>query len=233
MDHIGLYASLVGLGLLPSAVWLVFFLKRDCHPEPKSVVARTFLMGMLVAPIALLVQLALKKFGPTAEIQTFFFLASFAEECVKLYAVKVIALNNAAFDEPVDAMIYMIAAALGFAAVENMLILLQVIPDGINIAIGVLSLRFIGATLLHALSSGLLGYFLAMSWFHEHHRKKLVIFGLIYASLFHAMFNVLISTFTGQLRALGYATALLVFMAFLVSILFDKVRDRGIPKIEN
>jgi len=37
------------LGLAPSIIWLLFYLRRDVHPEPKSEVIKVFFYGMLVA----------------------------------------------------------------------------------------------------------------------------------------------------------------------------------------
>ena len=180
---------LVILGFVPSLIWLNFYFREDCHPEPKSLLTKVFLMGIIISPLAILFQLILvkcdgiagfKKFClPTGFIQSssqeFFLWSSFVEELIKFYAIKFTVLNNPEFDEPIDAMIYMMAAALGFAAIENTLIVFQTHPDGVVLTINTLILRFIGATLLHALASGLLGYFLAISWFFQHHRKKLFV----------------------------------------------------------
>jgi len=122
----------------------------------------------------------------------------------------------------------MVAAGLGFAAIENILITFQTFPDGTSAVLSILTLRFIGATLLHSLSSALLGYFLAMAWFFQHHHKKLIIVGLTIATIFHFTFNMVIASLENQLSALVYTTTLLLMMSFLVSILFDKVRSRHI-----
>ncbi len=231
---------LVFLGFLPSLIWLNFYFREDCHPEPKHLLTKVFLMGIVVSPLAILFQLLLIKCGGISILQKFclpigvllpsspeFFLwSAFVEEVVKFYAIRIAILNDPEFDEPIDAMIYMMAAALGFAAIENTLIVFQTHPDGVAITINTLLLRFIGATLLHALSSGLLGYFLAISWFFQHHRKKLFFIGLFMATLFHFTFNIIIYTFEGQITALLYTTALLLGMAFLISILFDRLKSR-------
>ena len=199
-------------------------------------------MGIIISPLAIFFQILLVRCGEISSLEKFclptgflspstpeFLLwSAFVEEAVKFYAVRSIVLNNPLFDEPVDAMIYMIAAALGFAAIENTLIVFQTTPDGIATTINTLILRFIGATLLHALSSGLLGYFLAVSWFFRHHRKKLFFIGIIIATLFHFTFNTIIFAFSGELLALLYTTSLLLGMAFLVSILFDKLKSRHV-----
>jgi len=222
---------LVGVGLVPSVFWLIFYLRKDCHPEPKHLITRTFLMGVIISPIAILLQLGFLKiniggFQGTEDTASFFLWAAFVEEMIKFYAIKLVILNDPEFDEPVDAMIYMVTAGLGFAAIENILVMFRVIPDGATAALGVWSLRFMGAILLHALSSAILGYFLAISWFYQHHRKKLIFIGLFMATLFHFSFNTFLSTFNNQIVGLMYSTSLLIIMAFLVAILFDKVRER-------
>ncbi len=163
---------LVLLGLIPSFVWLAYFLRKDCHPEPKSLLAKTFLMGIIVSPLAILFQLGSLKLADNLSLTffvsnspSFFLWAAFVEEFVKFYAVRLIVLSKPDFDEPIDAMIYMLVAGLGFAAIENILVLFRTIPDGTSAAVTVWALRSIGATLLHALSSSLVGYFLAMAWF--------------------------------------------------------------------
>lgn len=223
----------VMMGLLPSLLWLTYYLRKDCHPEPKTMLAKTFLMGIIISPIAILLQLGFVQLGQifstnifSQNSSSFFMWAALVEEVIKYSAVALIVLRDPAFDEPVDAMVYMITAALGFAAIENILVMFRIIPDGTNAALSIWALRSTGATLLHALSSALLGYFLAMSWFFQDHRKKLVFIGIIIATLFHMTFNVFLSVFENRLTGLLYSTSLLIIMAFLISILFDKIRDR-------
>src|SRR3989344_858416 len=238
-------ALLILLGFVRSLIWLNFYFREDCHPEPKSLLTKVFLMGIITSPLAILLQLLLVKCEGISSLKSFclpfgflepnsvefFMWSAFVEELIKFYVLSLVILNNPEFDEPVDAMIYMMAAALGFAAIENTLIVFQTTPDGVAVTINTLILRFIGATLLHALSSGLLGYFFAVSWFFQHHRKKLIITGLLLATLFHFTFNIVIFVFEGQITALLYTTPLFLVMAFLISILFDRLKDRhpGLP----
>lgn len=226
---------LITLGLIPSLAWLYFYSRKDCHPEPKNLLAQTFLMGIIISPIAILLQFGFAQFastitgiGQTATQNSshFFIWAAAVEEVIKFYAVRMIILRNPEFDEPIDAMIYMITAGLGFAAMENILVMFRVFPDGTQTTLATWALRFTGATLLHALSSGLMGYFLAMSWFFQDHKKKLIVIGLIMATIFHFTFNTFLSAFDDRLTGLIYSTSLLIIMAFLVSVLFDKIKER-------
>ena len=173
MSPLTLNLALILLGFAPSLVWLGIFLKKDSHPEPRYLLIRVFLMGMILAPIAVGLQWAFvglgEKFSPAIfafSSAHFFLWAAFVEEIVKYWSVKFTALNNADFDEPVDAMIYMITASLGFAAIENILVLFRSSAESVNLALQVWALRSVGATLLHALSGAIIGYFLALSWFY-------------------------------------------------------------------
>lgn len=231
-------ASLVALGLAPSLIWLSFYLRRDCHPEPKYLLTKAFLMGIIISPLAILLQLGFAELRNIFDYQfftqgspAFFLWSSLVEEFLKFFAVYMVVIRSPEFDEPIDGMIYMISAALGFAAIENILVMFNLVPDGAGTALNTLALRFIGATLLHALASGLIGYFLAMSWFFQEHKKKLIVFGLIMATLFHAVFNMLIAfAQDSQNPAIGlvYTTFLLIILAFLISILFDKIKEREV-----
>lgn len=230
--------SLVALGLLPSLVWMFFFYRQDCHPEPKYLVTKTFLMGIIISPVAVILQIGFRQIDTLTPLNaliaqgTLFFLwAAFAEEFIKYYAVRIIALTDPYFDEPVDAMIYMMTAGLGFAAIENILVLFRTIPNGTETALTVWALRSVGATLLHALSSGIIGYFLALSWFFQHHRKKLLVLGLAVGTLFHFSFNAFLANTDYQLRGLLLSVALLCVMAFLVSLLFVRMKRRSLNAV--
>lgn len=220
-------------GFVPSLVWLFYYMKKDCHPEPKSLITRTLLVGILIAPIAAVAELLFTKLFEEvffkiviANTVLFFLWAAFVEEYVKYLAVRFAVINNPNFDEPIDAMIYMITAGLGFAAIENILILFQAFETGMTAAVQIWLLRFAGATLLHAVSSALLGYFLALSWFYSHHSKKILIVGVAMATLAHLAFNV--SLLATDISMIGFIMSSLGLLAMiiLISFLFKKLKNR-------
>ena len=234
MDSLGSYLLLILLGSLPSLIWLGYWLRKDCHPEPKALITKVLLLGIMLSPLAIAAQLLLvrfvsSQFGLDAEAFSdspgFFLWAALVEETVKWLVVWLIVLRSPEFDEPVDAMVYMLTAALGFAAMENILVINRVLPDGIGATIGIWGLRFAGATLLHALSSALVGYFIALGWFYFSHRKALFAVGLALATVFHWAFNLFISQMH-QSVSLLFSTLLLMGMAFCISLLFDKIKER-------
>ena len=226
---------LIILGFLPSIVWLLIFLTKDPRPEPKYLIIKVFLFGIIIAPVVVLFEaiisggIAKISFLPSAAV--FFTLAAFIEEYMKYWVVKTSVVSKPDFDEPHDAIIYMIAAALGFAAMENILIAFKVYPDGFAATLGVISLRFTGATLLHALASGIVGYFLGLAWFFYHFKKQIVAFGIILASFLHLIFNYLI--FFNPTVALPGNTILLLLMLTSLLVLFDKLKTRHQQLIQN
>lgn len=229
MAFIELVPFMLG-GFLPSLLWLHFYLRKDIHPEPKRRLIETFLLGMLLAPLAVAAQWLFVSVVGSSDSSGFFLWGAFAEEVVKLLAVYYLVIHIPEFDEPVDAMIYLITGALGFAAVENILVIYKNIPDGISLTVQILALRTIGATLLHALSSAIVGYFLALAWFHEPHRSKLIWFGVVCATVFHFSFNILLLNFSALQGIVSSSIVLLLMMA-LISILFSKLQSRSNTKL--
>ena len=118
------------------------------------------------------------------------------------------------FDEPVDAMIYMIVAALGFAAVEN----IAAAAKGSGLAFETTSLRFIGATLLHTISSGLLGYYWAKEIITK--RRVFLYIGFALATVLHVIFNYLILNY----EPVVVPTTFLIVAALLILYDFEKLK---------
>ena len=210
---------LILLGLLPSFAWLVFFSQRRRASRTEKMIAKVFMAGALMTIFVAVLQFSLQKIF--VSFSASFFVFAVIEEVFKFLAVYLVVRKSRFFDEPVDAMIYMITAALGFAMVENIAVALN--ASNIQEAIGAMTLRFVGATLLHVLTSGIVGYYWAKSLVLKNQflvigRWPLIIKGLILASLLHMIFNYLILVSKEQI--LIYPTIFLIIIAlFLFGIL--------------
>ena len=228
MNEVLSYTLYIVFGILPSLIWLNFYLRRDVGPEPKLMILKIFCYGMLATIPAIFLETAI--FGEFSKLNfsssvifilNIFLGVALVEESLKFLAVKFGVLKNPEFDEPVDAMIYMITAALGFAAVENVLILLNLKP--LSEIFGVSLFRFLGATFLHTLSSGICGFFIGLSFFNTKGRGKLVSIGLVLAILLHGFYNFYIMKGEGSLKIL-IPFLLLTIAAIFVSFGFKKLR---------
>lgn len=213
-------------GLLPAIIWLYFLLQEDAaHPEPKSMIALAFVVGMATVPIAI----PLEQFARNALTGGFAVLTAWAliEEVLKYSMAAALVLWRPAVDEAPDYVIYMITVALGFAAAENMLFLLKPISDG-SIASSIFTgdVRFIGSTLLHVFASAAIGFALA---FTDGRRPLTRIIagalGLILAVSLHTTFNALIivegTSTTFAAVFLVWVSAVIFFAAFEVLKFFE------------
>lgn len=226
-----LLLALLG-GLLPALLWLFFWLMEDrCEPEPRRYLFFTFLAGMFVVFMVLPVERTacalLSGLGGCPARPTFAIILAWAfiEELFKFGAAYLVALRARVFDEPLDAVIYMVTVALGFAALENALFLLSPLYGG-DMLRGVLTgnLRFIGATLLHVLSSATIGLALALAYYKPAAvRRMAALAGVILATSLHALFNFFI-------LEKGSGATYMVFLCIwigIVALLFmiERIKD--------
>lgn len=212
------------LGFFPALIWLWFWLKEDCHPEPRSALLKTFLFGMLFVPVVLVFETIAFKFAFKGVFQnTFVFWLALAaiEEIAKYEAASRSAFRTKNFDEPIDAPVYMITAALGFAAMENTFFVLKgLMSQNAFIATG--GLRFFGATLVHILASGLVGAFLAYAFYKKENYSRNLILGLIFAVFLHASFNFFIMKKDGNEILAVFGILWLIALLFYLSL--DKIK---------
>lgn len=218
------YPLYIAFGILPSIIWLLFYLRKDSHPESNRMILKIFIYGMLSALPAILLEFGF--FEMTKGLQSVFLASilnifigvALVEEFLKFLVVKEKALTHKECDEPLDIMLYMVVAGLGFAAVENILILFglgSVIP--IQKTLAVILIRFLGATFLHTLSSAYLGFFLALSrGALQKNRIFLFLLGLGGATLLHGFYNFFIIELENQ----GVAALLVPFLILLSLFVF-------------
>lgn len=192
-------------GILPAMVWLYFLLKEDRRcPEPKHMIALAFLAGVLSVPLVLPLE-RMAVLALPAGLPVIIAWASI-EETIKYLLAAIIVLWRRSVDESLDLVIYMMTAALGFAALENALFLIAPFSGG-NMIEGLLTgnLRFVGSTLLHVVASATIGYALALSFRKNRFiRVTYATLGLILAIALHAVFNFLIIDGSGSFTLLAF-----------------------------
>lgn len=177
---------------LPAILWLVIFYRSDRYsPEPKRLVARTFVIGAVVgAAMAFsLKQMPFKVgvlFIPVI-------VAPVLEEIAKFLCVRWTVYHRSEFDEPVDGIVYATAAALGFAMTENILYVLEGwLLGGAAVASYILAGRAVLSVPAHAVFSSMWGF--ALGWSKGRKGLKPVLMisaGLLTAMVLHGLFNYL------------------------------------------
>ncbi len=224
-------------GILPALVWLYFLLKEDSRcPEPRHMIVLALIAGMLAVPLVLPLERLAIAVLPNLDPRPgpYVILAwALLEETMKYFLAAILVLWRRWVNESVDFVIYMVTVALGFAAIENMLFLVQPLADG-NIAAGLATqnLRFVGSTLVHVVSSAMVGFALAFSFrFSRLIRTTAATLGLILAIALHGLFNLLIIMRDGSHTLTAFFlvwTGAVIFLA--VFEILKYFRYRKLPK---
>ncbi|MBK5215199.1 MAG: PrsW family intramembrane metalloprotease [Candidatus Pacebacteria bacterium] len=213
-------------GLVPAIFWLWFWLKEEDseEQEPVGLIIISFMMGGILVLIAVWLEKYSLNFikGNTTQIIVW----AVIEELLKFLGVMIIIAGNQNVDRPIDYPMYFIATALGFAALENILYLMN--PFSVSGAVvGMLTgnLRFLGSTLLHAMSSAMIGSALGLSFYLKQYRVFYILLGLVCAVLLHSVFNFFIMKGSGEnfLSVFGF-----LWVVTIINILiFEKLKRMG------
>lgn len=224
-----IYLLSIALSLIPGFAWLFFYLNEETRPEPGRSLARTFVYGAAFAFFTLAIQILLRNVFSHYSVEIYGLIAitvmAASEELFKFAAAYMSVRGDPAFNEPIDAMIYMTVAALGFATIENLgAIGGQPLSDpGLMSIFQTTTLRFTGATLLHTLASSLVGFYWAVSILHLK-KKRFLLAGFALAIVLHALFNYFIITY-GNLM---YAIVFVVAAGFFVLHDFEVLRGEEV-----
>jgi RsiW-degrading membrane proteinase PrsW (M82 family) len=155
-------------------------------------------------------------------------IAPIVEEFLKFILTYNICLRRKINDEPIDASIYMITAALGFAAIETALFLTSPLSHGQFIdSLITTNYRSIGPMLIHLTSSAVLGLFIGLAFYKSKIKKFLyLVIGLILAVVLHGIFNffIALNDTTKNMSFFWVACAgTWIFIIFLL-IFFERVK---------
>ena len=173
--------------VLPSFLLLWYFYKRDLNPEPRAVLIKTFLLGILAVVPVIICVLPLSLFNSKlnhpllAGLYSALLCAAVPEEFFKYRVITRYSARHPAFDEPMDGVVYGAAASLGFATLEN---ILYVVDGGWIVAV----VRAFTAVPCHACLGAILGYYVGQARF-DIRRKMTPRLGLFVAILLHALYD--------------------------------------------
>ncbi|WP_435070216.1 PrsW family intramembrane metalloprotease [Haloplanus sp. C73] len=234
--------ALTLLSALPALALTIYVRQSDVtHAEPLSLLVATFLLGVLTANFAAVLNSYTKPLfsglGFLGTVLFFFLIVGPVEETVKLLAVRLYAYGTDSFEAVVDGAVYGAVAGLGFATIENALYITQGLDAPTAGALGLIGAGG-GITAVRALAgpghviySAFAGYYLGLAKFNPNSRGPIIIKGLLIAAFIHATYNATVGIGTGLI---GLATGLpqlpsflvyvLIYDGFFGAILFRKIR---------
>lgn len=208
------------IGILPSLIWLIFWqrLTRD-RKEPALIIIICFLLGGASVFLATFLQNIFK--DAVADPQTRIVVWAGIEEALKFGVFYIVAWKSSYDKEALDPAMYLIAVALGFAALENIFYVLEPAAS-FNITASLLTggLRFFGSTLLHTIASCFVGITITLS--PKIIRGFGMILGLLGAIFLHSTFNffILKNDTASFLQIYGY----LWIVAIISHVILEKFR---------
>lgn len=209
---------LVVISLVPAIGWVWFFYRQDRYEvEPLSLLVRTFVLGMVAVIPAIVLERPFETWfvdppNVLARLFAVFVVVGLGEELCKFFAVYVAVWRSRHFNEVMDGIVYAVTAALGFAAVEN---LLYTATFGFE----VVPARALVASLAHASFSGIMGFHFGWARLYAARPEQSLATGIGLAAGLHGLYDYLLVS--------GVATPLLA-VAVLVGVysyLSRKIRE--------
>ncbi len=223
---------------IPSVFWLGYFYLQDRNePEPKELVFGVFLLGVFVAaPIANfvgnLIPLSASDLDPLSmdRILKNILLIGLVQEMSKYVVVRYTIYNHEEFDEPMDGIVYMMAAGIGFATAQNYHHLASLGTD--QIVLSQAAMNTVINTLAHACFAGVLGYALGSAKFSKAPaltRGANLFGGLVGAAFLNGIFKALEDRVTlagvnatAAWRGLAWAAGFSAIVFFVVSLMMRR-----------
>lgn len=204
------------LAVLP-AVYLMYYIYRHdkVEKEPILLLTEVFIFGMISTVPTVIVSIILE--GAFAvftdersglyQFFNMFFAVALVEEYWKRWAAKRV-WNRPAFNYRFDAIVYCVAAALGFAVLEN---ILYVMEGGLSAAV----LRAVTAVPSHAIDGVIMGIFFGEAKFREqagdfYGKRKYWRFSLLMPMAAHGFYDFCLVS--------EWKWAKILFLLFLIGI---------------
>jgi len=177
--------------LAPVFIILFYIYFRDKYDkEPIGLLVKSAIAGMLVVipvlfvgRILMAIMPAMGKIGDAAYHA--FVVAGTTEEVFKFLILYLLVWNSPSFNEKFDGIVYAVFVSLGFAAVENVL---YVMDGGLQTAM----IRAITAVPAHAIFGISMGYYLGIAHMYDELRKPYIRKAILVPILLHGIYDFIL-----------------------------------------
>lgn len=199
-----------------AAVIIYIYVKDKYEKESKRMLSLAFILGAIISIIITTVlYMFFDLFLPLPDDYSIwqqfvkaFFVVALIEEFSKYIMVRGFLQPRKGFNEPFDGIIYAVMVSMGFAAVENIMYVLQ---GGIDVAL----IRAFTAIPAHATFGIIMGYYMGKAKF-SNNRMKWNLIGLSLAILFHGAYDFFL--FIGFIPGISIGA----FISLVVGIILSK-----------
>ena len=179
--------------MLPTIALLLFFMYSDKFVEPKKNVLSTFILGIFtIAPLQVFHYTTVMILGEPIDYNPFFrafFKAAFLEELFKFCVLYFFCTKFTAFNEPMDGIVYGIAASLGFAFWENLEYIY--IYDEFDTKDALITVwgRAFTAVPSHAFDGVIMGFFIGKHYFRKNKSNINLVLALLVPVILHGIYD--------------------------------------------
>ena len=212
---------LIAISIAPIILILIYIYRRDKYEkEPRKLLIKAFIFGALTVIPILFIETALGNYWnnkynfPSNQMLTAaynaFIAAASTEEIFKYAVFFLIIWKNKNFNEKFDGIVYAVYISLGFAAIENIMYVLQ---NGIGTGI----MRAFTAVPAHTMFGISMGYFLAWAKFRPEKRVLYIILSLLVPIVLHGFYDFIIMS--------QHKILLLFFIPFLIAMLIMAFKE--------
>lgn len=216
------------LAILPIIFLGYYVYSKDNEKEPKKILIKLFIGGLIAAFLTVLITLILKKIFPYfsndsryySNIGIFiysFCIVALVEELSKFLMTYIISYKAKEFDQLYDMIVYAVFVSLGFAWIEN---ILYVFSGGVTVAL----LRIFLAVPTHVSVGIFMGYYLSFAKLADINKKlylkrKYIIYSIIIPTIFHGIYDYLL--YSGNYL---YLYIYLLFICFLYINAYKRIK---------
>lgn len=208
--------AVVTLG--PSLLLMWYFHSRDVYPEPPRVLWATFGLGVAaILPVLVVALPTIYLFQGVRNVFAAGFLDAFLsaaipEEFFKYLVLVFYCSRHREFNEPMDGIVYGVAASLGFATLENVM---YVSGGGLGLAV----LRGFTAVPGHAFTGAIMGYYVGQARFAAEGRGGWMTRAYFIPMILHGLYDLPLLTIQKVAQRGGPAPEIDPFLA-LACVLF-------------
>lgn len=207
--------NLLVLAIAPGiAICLFIYYKDRYNTEPIKNLVISFLLGVLSAIPAVIIQLLLTKpteklFGEGVIYTAFFsfFVVALSEEGSKFFMLRIYAYRRKAFDEPLDGIVYAVMVGMGFATIEN---IGYVMENGLATGL----VRMFLSVPAHGTFAVLMGYYTGLAKFNLDKKRLYFFQALCWPVIFHGSFDFFIFLKDVPLLSIGALVSFIIALRF-------------------
>ncbi len=222
-----------GIGFIVSGTlfWFVYFNIKDRYkPEPRRLLLRTFILGILSGGLTLGIYRVLELIGISTDnvfelsqsLLRCILLIGLVEEGVKFMVARLIVFRWKSFDEFIDGMVYASALAIGFAGLENF-IYMPYLSWPLQLT------RTLSSPLTHSLWAIIWGLGISRAFFLTNSRIKRFFWQsgtLLLSAVLHGLYDFFLLSYEKTYLASGIVLAVWIFLIVRVSR-FNRIKTNG------